>query len=442
MDGDGDLDVFVGGRIRPGAYPQPVASRLFHQERNRLLIDPTNQVALDHVGLVSGAVWSDLNGDGFAELILACEWGPLKIFRNDKGKLSPWNPRVSAAALDSQFTTLDQLTGWWNSVTTVDIDGDGRLDVIAGNWGLNSSYHATLEQPARIYYGDFGGRGAIDMVEAGFDPGLGIIAPLRSLATLSQAAPRLAELFPSHRDFSGVAVGEIFRRLQFQPAEVRAATLASLVLLNRGDYFEVVPLPWEAQLAPVFGITAGDFDGDGRQDVFLSQNFFALRPDLPRLDAGRGLLLRGAGQGKLEPMAGPDSGLMIYGEQRGAAVCDFNEDGRLDLVVAQNGAPTMLFQNSRGQAGLRLRLQGPVGNPNGVGAVVRLRPDQQAGQAFEVRAGSGYWSQDGAVLVLPISELGQRVSVRWPGGKTVQLSLPAAGREVSVDYSGVLRVIR
>ena len=102
----------------------------------------------------------------------------------------------------------------------------------------------------------------------------------------------------------------------------------------------------------------------------------------------------------------------------------------------------MLFQNSRGQAGLRLRLRGPVGNPHGVGAVVRLRPEQGTGQVFEIHAGSGYWSQDGAVLVLPMSELGQRVSVRWPGGKTVQFSLPAAGQEVSVGYSGAVRVVR
>jgi enediyne biosynthesis protein E4 len=441
-DGDGDLDIFVGGRVRPGAYPEPAASRLYRQEQNRLVADVTNQREWDHAGLVSGAVWSDLTGDGFPELIVATEWGPLKIFRNDQGKLSRWNPPVSARALDPRFARLDELTGWWNSVTTADLDGDGRLDLIAGSWGLNSPYHASMEQPVRLYYGDFAGRGVIDMVEAYFATELGIIAPRRSLAALSQAAPRLAELFPTHRDFGIVAVAEIFRRLQFEPVEARAATLASLVLLNRGDYFEAMPLPAEAQLAPVFGVTAADFDGDGRQDVFLGQNFFALRPDLPRLDAGRGLLLRGVGGGRLEAMAGPDSGVMIYGEQRGAAAGDFNEDGRPDLVVAQNGAATKLFRNATGRAGQRLRLQGPAGNPHGVGVVVRLPASQKNGQAYEVRAGSGYWSQDSDVLVLPLVEGVRRVSILWPGGKTFEVILPAAGREISVDHSGAVRLIR
>ena len=128
-------------------------------------------------------------------------------------------------------------------------------------------------------------------------------------------------------------------------------------------------------------------------------------------------------------------------KQRGAAAGDFNEDGRVDLVVTQNGAATKLCQNATGRAGLRLKLKGPPGNPQGVGAVIRLHAPQGGGQAYEVRAGSGYWSQDAAVVVVPVAGLGQRISVLWPGGKVVQVSLPAAGREFSVDYSGTVQVI-
>jgi hypothetical protein len=450
-DGDGDLDLFVGGRFVSGAYPQPATSRLFRQEDGRLVPDEPNQRMLDNVGLVSGAVWSDLDGDGFPELVLACEWGPVKIFRNNHGKLTPWNPKITfrsnttaQSQLDTRHSTLDtlsQLTGWWNSVTAGDLDGDGRLDIVAGNWGLNSPYHATDTQPVRLFYGDIDGRSVVDLVEAYFAPELNAVVPRRSLSALSQAVPRLAEFFPTHRAFSTASISEIFQRLQVRPAEVQATTLASMVFFNRGDHFDAVPLPAEAQWAPVFAITVADFDGDGQQDVFLSQNFFALRPELPRLDAGRGLLLRGAGGGKLEPIPGQISGVTIYGEQRGAAASDFNEDGRVDLVVTQNGAATRLFQNSGGAPGLRVRLLGPPGNPQGIGATVRLHFQKADGPTHEVHAGSGYWSQDSAVVVVGVPENPRRISVLWPGGKMVQADVRAGSREIAVDYEGGVKVI-
>jgi hypothetical protein len=451
FDGDGNLDLFVGGRFSPGAYPRPASSRLYRQQNGRLLLDELNQPLLDKIGLVSGAVWSDLNGDGFPELVLACEWGPVKLFRNDRGRLSPWNPSVTftaqatAAQLETQYAKLESLsnvTGWWNSVTAGDLDGDGRLDLIVGNWGLNSPYHATGLQPVRLYYGDIGRRGAMDLVEAYFAPELQAVVPRRSLSALSQAAPRLGELFPTHAAFSTAAVSDVFRRLEANPGEVRASTLASVVLFNRGDHFEMALLPAEAQWAPVFAITVADFDGDGQQDVFLSQNFFALRPELPRLDAGRGLLLRGAGQGRLEPVPGQVSGVTLYGEQRGAAAGDFNEDGRVDLVVTQNGASTRLFQNSGGASGLRVRLRGPPGNPDGIGAIVRLRFAKEDGAAAEIHAGCGYWSQDGAVLVLGVPEVPRSMTVVWPGGKATEVEVPAGSRELRVDYQGVTKAIR
>ena len=133
---------------------------------------------------------------------------------------------------------------------------------------------------------------------------------------------------------------------------------------------------------------------------------------------------------------------MVYGEQRGAAAGDFDEDGRVDLVVSQNGAATRLFRNVGGAPGLRVRLLGPSGNPQGIGATVRLHFDKGIGAAREIHAGSGYWSQDSAVAVLSIPEPPRHISVLWPGGKTVKAAVPALAREIAVDYDGSVKLVR
>jgi hypothetical protein len=214
--------------------------------------------------------------------------------------------------------------------------------------------------------------------------------------------------------------------------EVQANCLASMVFLNRSNRFEAQPLPAEVQLAPVFSVNVADFDGDGAEDVFLSQNFFANQPEVARYDAGRGLVLRGDGSGKLEAVPGQESGIKVYGEQRGAAVADFDQDGRVDLAVTQNGAATKLFRNVGGKPGLRVRLKGPPGNVDGVGAQMRLFFGERAGPLREIHAGSGYWSQDSAVQVLATPEIPSEIQVRWPGGTVTTNAIRANAREMTV----------
>ncbi|TMP96051.1 MAG: CRTAC1 family protein [Verrucomicrobia bacterium] len=441
VDGDGDLDLFVGGRVLSGRYPAPADSLLLNNEGGRLMVGQR----FEKLGLVSGAVFSDLDGDGKPELILACEWGPLRIFRNDRGHLVAWDAPVAdnqqPATHNQQKVTLNQLNGWWNGVTTGDLDGDGRLDIIVSNWGLNSRYRTSREHPRKLYFGQLGGKG-VDLVEGYYDELLKGEVPERDLRVVGRAMPFVREKFGSFEAYGKATLAQIYGPSLKEARSVEVSTLESMVFLNRGDHFEGRPLPPEAQLAPAFALCVADFDGDGKEDLFVSQNFFAVAPDSSRCDAGRGLWLRGDGQGGLSAVSGQESGILVYGEQRGAALCDYDQDGRVDLVVTQNGAETKLYHNVGGQAGLRVRLRGPAANPRAVGAQMRLSFGTRQGPMREIHAGSGYWSQDSAVQVLGRPEPPTQIQVRWPGGRVTTSALPEKAREISIDSTGKLEVLR
>jgi hypothetical protein len=441
--GDGKLDLFVGGRVIPGRYPEAADSRIYRNVEGKLVLDEENSRVLEKVGLVSGAVWSDLDGDGYPNLILACEWGPIRVFKNQAGHLHEITKELG----------LDRYTGWWRGVTTGDIDGDGRLDIIASNWGLNSEYEAGSNQPVRMYYGDFTDRGTLDLIEGVYDPMRGVEVPRRMRDALVKAYPPLLGRYPTYKTYCEATMAQVLGTLPKPAGKVEARTLASMVFFNRTNHFEGVALPYEAQIAPAFAVNVGDFDGDGNEDIFLSQNFFELASSaasmsIPvedagrRLDAGRGLWLRGTGGGRLEAVPGRKSGILVYGEQRGAALCDFDGDGRVDLAVSQNGAETKLYQNVLGKPGLRVRLAGPPGNPDGMGATLRLVFGGRYGAAREIHGGSGYWSQDSAVQVLGCPETPIQIWIRWPGGKTTTSPIPAGAKEITVDTGGNITVSR
>jgi len=442
-DGDGQLDLFVGARVVGGRYPEPAASALYRWNGAAFELDRDNAKALPEA-LVSSAIWTDLTGDGWPELALACEWGPIHILRNDHGKLVPWNAPLAwpdGSTLNPQPSTLNQLTGWWNGIAAGDFDNDGRLDLVAANWGQNTRYERWRPVPLRVYYGDFNEDGAIELLEAHFVPELKQFAPERMLDAVTRSLPSLSERFPTHEAWANAGIDEALGQWRSIARRHEAVWLESTLFLNRGDHFEVHALPAEAQFAPAFAVCIGDADGDGNDDVFLSQNFFDVDLDTSRYDVGRGLWLGGDGRGQLSPVRGQDCGVRVYGEQRGAALCDFDGDGRLDLVVTQNSAETKLFRNLGAKPGLRVRLDGPAGNPCGVGAVVRLRFGEKAGPAREVRAGGGYWSQDSPVLVLGTPASPTAIQVRWPGGSVTESPVPAGAREVRVGADSAVKVV-
>jgi enediyne biosynthesis protein E4 len=423
FDGDGQLELFVGGRANPWRYPQASPSLLLKQRDGRFQVEDGWSKALASVGLVNAALFSDLDGDGHPELILACEWGPVRVFRLDQGALTEV----------TESWGLADYTGWWNSVATGDFTGDGRLDLVAGNWGRNTKYQLILEQPIRLYHGDVDGNGIVDLFEVYFDPESRQWVPWREWRTMTGALPLVADAFPTHAAYGQASIHEILKPQAPTLERLEATTLDSMLFLNRGDRFEAIPLPVKAQFAPAFGIVVGDIDGDGHEDIFLAQNFFAVDPETSRYDGGRGLWLRGDGQGGFTPVPGHVSGIQVYGEQRGAALADFDQDGRVDLVVTQRNQPTRLYRNTHAKPGLRVRLDGGPGNPTGIGATARLQFDSHTGPAREVQAGSGYWSQNSPVQVLATPAVPLEIEVRWPGGEVTRAPIPPEVTEITVN---------
>ncbi len=418
--GDGSLDLFVGGRIIPARYPYAPSSRLFRNEGGRLVPDAENNALLTGLGMVSAAVFADIDGNGWPDLIVALEWGEIRIFLNERG-------RFHAAP---EMPGLSGLTSRWNGLATGDLDGDGRLDIIATSWGRNTDHGASAARPLHLYA--FSTERGPEVVLAQEDPRIGDVAPLTTYGRLGQALPGAAMRLRTFGAFADASIDQVLGPRGLGAMRLTATTMDHTIFLNRGDRFEVRSLPLEAQMAPAFYVGVADFDGDGKEDVFLSQNFFATELATPRHDAGRSLLLLGDGAGGLEPLAGQRSGLMVYGEQRGAAYADFTGDGRLDLAVSQNGAPTRLFRNVGAIPGLRVRLAGPPGNPAAVGAQIRLQYGERAGPVREVQAGSGYWSQNGAVQVLGRAGEPTALWIRWPGGREQVVPLSPGAGEVTV----------
>ena len=312
------------------------------------------------------------------------------------------------------------------------------MDIVASNWGRNTQYERFRARPLRLYFGDVNEDGNVQLVEAYQEPETQRWVPGQPLRNAVMALPFLSQVWKTHEAYAKASLDEIYGGKLSTAAMVQANWLDSTVFLNLGNRFTAKPLPVEAQTSPAFAVCVGDLDGDGHEDLFLSQNFFGMPPEVPRCDAGRGLWLRGDGNGGFQAVDSLASGIAVDGEQRGAGVCDFDHDGRLDLAVSQNGAQTKLYRNVQGKPGVRLRLKGPPGNPQGIGAAVRLLWGTKAGAQHELHAGSGYWSQDTLEPVLGGAAPTQ-VWVRWPGGKVVQVDLGPNERVVEIGLQGKLR---
>ncbi len=419
---DGKLDVFIGGRLTPGDYPKSPRSALLIN-RGGKFEDVTAKLApaLAEVGMVTAALWSDVDGDGWADLIVTLEWGGVKYFHNRHGEgLDDWSEQAGFAAAG---------TGWWRSIASGDFNGDGRPDYVVGNLGLNTPYRADAQHPALLFVGDFGGKGASDLIEGYYEGDT--LYPRRSRRELSAAIPSLLRRFPKNDAYAKATLADILTQPKLDAATRLAATeLRSGVFLSQPDgHYRFEPLPRLAQVAPINGIAVADFDGDGHADLCVVQNSFAPAPSSGRFDGGLGLMLRGDGHGNFSTVGPAESGFIVPGDAEALALLDLDRDGWPDLVVSRSNDTTLAFRTgpAPGHHSLQVKLQGEAGNPAAIGARLTAEYADGTKSVTEILAGAGHYTQSSASPFFGYAEGNpiRRILVTWPSGKVTIHKLSA-----------------
>jgi hypothetical protein len=428
FDHSGRLGVFIGGRVLPGQYPLAPRSAILANRGGRFE-DITDSFApgLREVGMVTSALWSDVDGDGWPDLLLTLEWGGVRYFHNEKGRgLEDWSERAGFASAG---------TGWWTSIASADFIGDGRPDFVVGNVGLNTQYRASPGRPALLFYGDFKGAGEEPQVVEAYYEG-DKLYPWRSRRDLGAAIPSVLRLFPRNDAYARATLGEILGADKLAAAQRFAATeLRSGVFLSQPDgTYRFEPLPRIAQISPLQGLAAGDFGGSGHADIYAVQNSYAPIPAVGRFDGGLSQLLRGDGHGHFAPVPPAESGLVVPGDAKALAVVDLGRDGWPGFVVTRNNGTTMAFRN-RGVAGRRslcVRLSGPPGNPTGVGATITVVLGDGTSETSEIHAGSGHYSESppAGFFGYPEGSPPRKVVVRWPSGATSEHAVPPGSADL------------
>lgn len=424
-DADGDLDLWVGGGVLPGGFPFIQPGQLFLREGAAWKLDKANSELLKDLPHIAAALWSDLNGDGFPELILAPSWGALRIFQNNQGTLSE---------ISESIGTLNRKS-WWTALSAGDWNGDGRIDIALGSIGLNQPFSDPGQPELVWYYQRNGSR--VDWLETRWDRWTKSRTFSRPFEIVAQTAPAIYRKFRSYREYSEADVEAVLPDLWPDAIPMRINHFESGIYWNNGKELVWESFPVEAQMAPVWDIRTLDADMDGREDLWMTQNTSGLRTEFARIDAGRGVLLSLNKNGRgWENLVSSVSGLDLPEEARNAVVGDWNQDLRPDLVVAIKGGRPILFENQMSKQGIQVTLNGPPGNPHGIGAMIRLRTKSGMGPAREIRSGGGSGALDTVSPILGNDETPEYVWVRWPGGR-VGLSRvqPDASQRVSVDWS-------
>ncbi|MGZ5252797.1 MAG: VCBS repeat-containing protein [Flavitalea sp.] len=343
-DHDGDLDLFVGGRVKPSEYPKPVNSFIFRNDTKNGVIrftDVTKEVSpeLLNIGLVSDASWNDIDKDGWDDLVIAGEWMPITVFKNDKGKLKNI---TSGSGLEKDL-------GWWGSLASGDFDNDGDIDFVAGNLGLNSFYRASEKEPVKIYAKDFDNNQSYDAVPTLFLPTSGQDItrrefPAQTRDDLIKQMIFFRSKFQNYKLYADAPFEQIFTPEELKGALVLSANnFQHCFIRNNGNgKFELVPLPKTSQFSCINGMTVTDLNKDGNPDIIANGNDYGTEVSVGRYDACNGYVLLGDGKGSFRNLSILESGLFIPGNGK-AMVMLTNPEAQTIFAASQNRGRLKIF---------------------------------------------------------------------------------------------------
>jgi hypothetical protein len=329
-DGDGKIDLFIGGRVAPGHYGRDPESLLLHNDGTGHFTNVTATLApeLQHIGMVTDAIWKDVTGDGKPDLIVVGEWMPVTIFKNmGGGKLAKL-----------PCPGLEQSHGWWNRILAGDFTGHGRTDLMLGNLGLNGRLHASEAEPTIMYVKDFANNGFDEQIVTTVSNGKRYPIVLRD--DMIRAIPALKARYRNYADYATQTVTDIFPAADLAKAVTKTAnTFESAIAASNGDgTYTLTPLPREVQLAPVYGMLLQDVDGDGKPDLLVAGNFTGFKPDLAEMASSYGLVLHGDGKGGFTPIRTVNSGFLVPGQSRDIRRLR-TRAGDVIMVVRNNDRP-------------------------------------------------------------------------------------------------------
>jgi len=308
FDKDGDLDLFVGGRLIPGNYPLPANSYILENVSKNgqpKFVNKTAEIAKDltSLGMVTDAIWTDFDNDGWMDLMITGEWMPITVFKNKKGKFEQVNESLK----------LKDTRGWWFSITEGDFDKDGDMDYVAGNLGMNYKYKANGQETFDIYFDDFDGNKKKDIVLSYYNDGKKY--PVRGRECSSQQMPAIKKKFKDYESFSTATLVDVYTEKSLEKSlHYKVKSFASAYIENKGDEFKVHKLPKEAQFSSINKILVKDFDKDTNLDILIAGNLYASEVETPRNDASNGLLLTGNGKGSFQPIKIVESGFFANGD--------------------------------------------------------------------------------------------------------------------------------